>query len=378
MMITKRIQAVMLGTAILIGGIGRICPHLFMNLPFPLSIILWVTTGNPMPPYFMNDAWKEDEIDTWTKDGDLVVAVGAKSGTTFMLYCTHQIRTKGKDVNDDLFPDVSLSTPWPDLRQSRAGNWAEQKDRYNTTIVDGREMKYYWDNPSYPFRIFKSHYAPPDLPVRKEGGKKIKYLAMVRSGVDVAASMVPFYFEHTEVFRTLWGGFPPVTPNEAIGDDAPPAAVKDLLPGGNLKQLYWGYVKNWWAYRNDDNVLLLHYSNVRKDLKGHVAKIAKFLEVDLTIAELNRVTKRCGIEHMRSVDRFQYRMPLNQDSSIWDADKDHVVNSGALTNKGGVGTGKTELSAKVVAMWKKAEEDEFGYNPAMLKWAREGGDLPQQ
>ena len=96
------------GLAVLIGSIGKFAPHLFFNLPFPLSVILWVTTGHGMPMYFMDDAWKEDEIDTWMKDGDLVVAAGAKSGTTFMLYCTHQIRTKGTDLNDDLFPDVSI------------------------------------------------------------------------------------------------------------------------------------------------------------------------------------------------------------------------------------------------------------------------------
>ena len=136
-----------------------------------------------------------------------MVSSGAKSGTTFMLYCTHQIRTKGTDVNDDLFPDVSITTPWPDLRQSRAGSWSEQKDRFNTTILpDGREMKHYWDHPSYPFRVFKSHYTPQELPVRIKGGKKIKCLAMVRNGIDVAASLTTFFSSNTESFRNLWGG----------------------------------------------------------------------------------------------------------------------------------------------------------------------------
>jgi hypothetical protein len=140
-------------------------------------------------------------------DGDLVVATGAKSGTTFMLYCTHQIRTKGTDTNDELYPDVSYTTVWPDLVHSRRGSWAEQKERYNTTLLaDGKTLSYYWDNPSYPFRVFKSHYAPPELPVRKVGGKKIKYLAMARNGLDVAASMTNFYSAHTQTFRELWGG----------------------------------------------------------------------------------------------------------------------------------------------------------------------------
>ena len=39
-----------------------------------------------------------------------------------------------------------------------------------------------------------------------KGGKKVKYLAMVRNGIDVAASIVPFFSYHTEAFRNLWGG----------------------------------------------------------------------------------------------------------------------------------------------------------------------------
>lgn len=375
----KKIGAAVLGLALLIGSVGKTRPHLFLSLPFPLSIILWASTGNEMPPYFMNDAWKEDEIDTWTKDGDLIVATGAKSGTHFMLYCNHQIRTKGTDTDDALFPDVSMTTPWMDMRQSRAGNWAKQKDEYNTTVLpDGTSMKDFWDHPDYPFRIFKSHYAPPVLPVRRrEGqqGKKLKYLAMARNGIDVAASMVPFYTAHTDEFRNLWGGFPPVISEESAHGDAPPASVRDMLPGQVLESLYFGYVKSWWPYRNDPNVLLLHYSDVRKDLKGTVVKLAKFLGVKLNGAELKTVTERCDIQHMRTVDRFRSKLPLNKDK-IWDNEKDSTLVSGSLTNKGGVGTGASMFSDKVVAMWKKAEEDMFGHDPPMLKWAREGGEFP--
>jgi len=39
-------------------------------------------------------------------------------------------------------------------------------------------------------------------------------------------------------------------------------------------------------------------------------------------------------------------------------------------------TGASIFSDKVAALWKKAEEDEFGHDPALLKWAREGGKFP--
>mmetsp|Transcript_5213 Transcript_5213/g.8907 ORF Transcript_5213/g.8907 Transcript_5213/m.8907 type:complete len:378 (+) Transcript_5213:195-1328(+) len=375
MALMKNVGKAVLGLAVLIGSIGKFAPHLFFDLPFPFSVILWVTTGNSMPMYFMPDAWKEDEIDSWMKDGDLVVATGAKSGTTFMLYCTHQIRTKGTDLDDELFPDVSLATPWMDLKQSRTGSWAEQKDRYNDTVLsNGRKLKEYWDNPAFPFRIFKSHYAPPELPVRKKGGKKIKYLAMARNGLDVAASMTNFYSSHTDEFRKVWGGFPPDISGEDHAADEPPAAVKDMLPTGPMAEIYFGYVKKWWAFRNDPNVLYMHYADVRKDLKGHVSKIAKFLEVDLNQNELDVVTKRCGIEHMKSLpDKFGYKMPLNLDKGLWDLEKDTIVKTGAMVNTGEVGKGKAKFHPKVVEQWRKAEEDMLGDDPDLLNWARNGG-----
>lgn len=308
-----------------------------------------------------------------------------------MLYCTHQIRTRGTDIDDVLFTDASISTPWPELKQSRAGTWAEQKPRWNTTVLsDGRLWKDVWDHPSYPFRIFKSHYAPGVLPIRKKGGSKIKYLAMVRNGLDMAASFTTFYSAHTPEFRRLWGGeralvicvalfacieidglqilcfiflhrffflmhdimynslckgFPPVIPDEAVSADEPPPAVKDILPGGVLSEMYWGYIREWWAHRSDPNVLLLHYTNVRQNPRLYIEKIAKFLEVELTVEELDTVQQRCSIEHMRNVDLFGYKLPLNKDGKgLWDIDNHYLMARGSMTKEGRLGTGEFYLT----------------------------------
>jgi hypothetical protein len=50
MAIIKKIGSAVLGVAIAVGCIGKFDPVLFMSLPFPLSIILWVGTGHSMPP----------------------------------------------------------------------------------------------------------------------------------------------------------------------------------------------------------------------------------------------------------------------------------------------------------------------------------------
>ena len=108
--IFKKLTAVVALVAITIGTVKQLKPELFFMVP-EVGFILWAITGGTMPPYFSTDAWQPAEMRTWIKDNDLVVATGAKSGTTWMLFCTHQIRTKGSDEID--FRDVSISTPWP-------------------------------------------------------------------------------------------------------------------------------------------------------------------------------------------------------------------------------------------------------------------------
>jgi len=68
-------------------------------------------------------------------------------------------------------------------------------------------------------------------------------------------------------------------------------------------------------------------------------------------------------------------LPLNI-NAIWKNDIHHLVKSGKMVNKGHVGNGKDNFSPKVVAKFREAEEQMFGHDPALLKWAREGGEFP--
>lgn len=366
--------------AVVVGVIGTYKPSHFLALPFPLGILLWVSFGGDLPPYMFVDPWEEEEIRTWTKPGDLVVSVGIKSGTTWMLYCTHQIRVKAADDADELFQEVSVGTPWPDLRQSRHDSWKAQKERFNTTILpDGSKLKDHWDNPRYPFRIFKSHYSPKlpgnegekgaILPVKQN--PQLKFLAMSRNGLDVVQSMVPFLNSHTDEWRNLFGGIPPKSSGDIVKDTA--QRFQEMLPGGNFEGAYFPYVKNWWRVKDEPNVLLLHYADAKKDLKGTVQQLAKFLDVNLTEDQVKTVTERCGIDYMRRRDHlFLYSLPLNQDS-FWNITTGRAVKPGSMVRT--VNDEKSDaFTQEQRETWAKAEEEQFGSIDAnMLRWARDGG-----
>mmetsp|Transcript_14808 Transcript_14808/g.34736 ORF Transcript_14808/g.34736 Transcript_14808/m.34736 type:complete len:399 (+) Transcript_14808:83-1279(+) len=351
----------------LIGGValvGRLAPTLFLQIPAEAGIpgfVLWFLTGNPLPPYFTDAAWGDDEFKSWIKPGDLVVAVGMKSGTHWMLYCSHQIRTKGEGD----FHDVSTSTPWPDFVHRPGQTWAEVKELMNTTTLkDGTKLKDHWDNPAYPFRIFKSHYTPRTdkggvLAVRENAD--VKFLAMARNGLDAIASLSRFWDSIEDGFRAKWGGFPPLQSDEETFTSA--------MPGGNLYQAHFPYVREWWQFRNEPNVLLLHYADAKKDLLGTVKKMAAFLDVSLTDTETSKVVEQCGFKHMKTVEN---KMMFTQ----WgDVDEQHVVKLGQTIRKGTSGSGKSFVTPEMQKVWDEALLSEFP-DPVMREWALNGGPLP--
>lgn len=66
-----------------------------------------------------------------------------------------------------------------------------------------------------------------------------------------------------------------------------------------------------------------------------------------------------------------YRLPLNA-----EYEPKTILNTGALIRKGGNGDGKAKLSEDAQLRWKIAEEDQFGNDPELLAWARNGRTNP--
>ena len=259
---------VVLAVAILIGLVGKFSPHLFFKIPN--GFIPWVIMGNPLPPYITTEPWLPENRG-WTRPNDVVVSVAPKSGTTWMLFCSHQIRVKG---DDETYPyvDVSISTPWPDMVQTPGDkvtmSWESRRKALNTTVLpDGTPLSQYWDNPDYPFRIFKSHHLPEIFGDLIGGDSKLKLLAMARNGLDQVASAAPFFNNHNDDFRKLWGGFPPASSGDTREDAL--TRMDEMLPGGIFHDWYFKYVNEWWKVKDEKNVLLLHYSDAKKDLSGN-------------------------------------------------------------------------------------------------------------
>jgi len=358
--------------AIVVGIVAKVCPEVVLKIPNIGFIAYAILGGNSgfVPPYFDNEQYKIDNFRDWARDGDVMVAVGAKSGTTWMCYCSDAIRRKGSDEVGLPYTDIMYSTPWLEMRQYPGQPWSERKDLYNTTVLpNGKKLKDYWDNPAFPFRVFKTHFGPKQaggspyadiLPIKEF--PKVKYVAVVRNPYEMFGSWYSFVAKHRDQFRQAWGGFPPEYPDLD-------SAAKDVLPGGNSESLYFPYVKSWWAFRNEPNVLLMHYTDMVNDLDGMVRKLSAFLGVDLSPGQAEAVKTKCSFQHMKeNSNQFDYILPLNLEMGT-------VIKASQFVNQGKSdgGTGaKSGLSAETTHLIEEALATELK-DPALRRWAVSGG-----
>ncbi|EKX55282.1 hypothetical protein GUITHDRAFT_99063 [Guillardia theta CCMP2712] len=331
--------------------------------------------GGFMPPPFDREPFEPSEFASWTRPGDLIISPAPKSGTTWMLYCSHQIRAKGLDED---FYDVSVNTPWIGWRHKPGQKWSELKELMNTTILDnGKNLREYWDNASYPFRIFKSHFGPVNengteidvLPVKEF--PHVKFLAMLRNGKDIVSSLDTFFSNFRPEYRKMWGGYPFVHKTRV-------EALKDFLPEGVLGSVFFGYAKSWWKFRHEKNVLLLHYADMKRNPVGGVKRLAEFLEVELNEEELNRVVHKCSIEHMKQhEEKFNYLLwanPSYNGSVMCGKDRCAGITDGSLIQQGRIGEGHKWFTEDMLKLWDEAVEREFP-DPEMRQWIEDGGDF---
>lgn len=208
----------------------------------------------------------------------------------------------------------------------------------STILQDGTPLSDYWDHKDYPFRIFKSHDIPQSFGSLIGKGSKVKILAMARNGLDTVVSATPFFSGHSDDFRKLWGGFPPIGNSDVRVEGK--TRMEQMMPGGMFEGWHFGYVNEWWKVRNEENVFLLHYNDAKNDLKGTVKKLAKFYNVQLSDSEIKNVTEKCSFPYMKKhTEMFSYTLPHNPSFH-----GKHIMTHGTMTRKGNVGESKTVFS----------------------------------
>jgi hypothetical protein len=191
---------------------------------------------------------------------DVFVVTQMRCGTTWMQQVVYEIVTRGQGDFNGHDGHLYAISPWIDAVNSVSMQQAP--------LVGDR-----------PTRIIKSHL-PTDLcPYSPHA----RYIYVARHPVSCFASIVDFN-------RSM------------IGPLLPP--VDTLADWFCSDRMYWGswprHVNGWWQWaQQHDNVLFVHFEEMKRDFGAVRDQVAMFLGCTLTAEEQRRIDERCSFRYMQ-------------------------------------------------------------------------------
>lgn len=191
---------------------------------------------------------------------DVFVATQMRCGTTWMQEIVYEIVMRGRgDHSDHGHGHMGAMSPWID-----AVNGVLMAD---APLVGER-----------PTRIVKTHLPAALCPYSPQA----KYIYVTRHPVGCFASIVDYN-------RALLG---PLTPSMDV--------LVDWFCSDRMYWLPWPkHVTGYWEWsENRDNVLFLHYEEMKSDFAAARDRVAGFLGYTLTSEERKSVDEKCSFKYM--------------------------------------------------------------------------------
>ena len=207
--------------------------------------------------------------------GDIIIDTYIKTGTTLMQQIVGQLLFNGAD-------DVNVSeiSPWLDFafypREAMLRDMESQKHR----------------------RFVKTHLPLEALVI----SPMARYIYVIRDARDVVWSYHNHYKnikpELLEVMNanTVTDG---LTPDGKPSEDVRQFFLEWLHTDGYPLWPFFSHVRGWWEHRHLPNVLLVHFNNLKTDLKAEVQRVADFLDIDVEEGAWPYILEHCSLDWMR-------------------------------------------------------------------------------
>ena len=235
------------------------------------TAISWPTKTRDIHNHHINStAWDNFKF----RDGDIVIATYAKSGTTWTQQIVGQLLFKGAEG-----VDTAHMSPWVDLR-----------------IMPPQALQAL---EAQTHRRFVKTHLPVDALVFSP---KAKYLYLGRDGRDTLWSL----YNHHRMANDKWYGALNNTPGR-VGPalERPSESVHEYYRqwfegDGAPMWSYWENVRSWWAVRDLPNVKLLHFNDLKRDLPGSIRAIAEFLDIPIDEKTFPAIVEHCTFDYMKA------------------------------------------------------------------------------
>ena len=187
-------------------------------------------------------------------------------------------------------------------------------------------------------RGFKSHLSWDEIP---KGGR---YIVVIRDPKDTLYSLYKFF--------------------EGWFMEPSSISLDDFARGFYLDDRdYWKHLASWWPRRNDDDLLLMAFEDMKLDLPGTIKRIADFADISLD-AELQAITEEKASlpfmqKHKNKFDDLMMRELSEHEAGV------PAGSDSSKVRLGQVGEHKQylsdELSAEFDAVWQQEITERFGF-----------------
>lgn len=277
------------------------------------------------------------------RPGDIVISTPAKCGTTWMQTLVGLLLFDG-----DLPASLTELSPWVDMR-IRTREQLEE-------LVGAQTHR----------RFLKTHVPRDGLPI--DG--RVTYLVVGRDPRDAWLSMVDHQRNvDEERALALVGEAPPEREDhgpDPVTEPAAAFAADCLLPAGDAHMsvrpaFVLHHLHTWWEHRRDPGVVLFHYADLLRDLRGELRRLATALGVPADDDLVERIAAKAGLDEMRLAARAH---APDAELGIW---KD----AGAFFSRGRLGEWRAAFPAEVRDAYRDAVE-KLHDDEEFLAWAHLG------
>ena len=289
--------------------------------------------------HFDSTAWNDFQF----RDDDVIIATYAKAGTTWMQQIVGQLIFGG----DPTLEAANLS-PWLDIR------------------IVPNEAKFEMLDAQNHRRFIKTHL-PLDALVYSP---QAKYIYIARDARDVVWSM---YNHHANALPQWYDALNNTPGLVGAPIEPPPDDIhqywRDWMDrDGHPFWPFWASLRSWWAVRNQPNLLMVHFNDLRADLPGQMLRIATFLDIDtdgarFTPDQWDSIVEYCSFDWMKS--HAATTAPMG--GAMWEGGGETFINKG--TN----GRWRDILTAEEIAEYEQRVTTELGEECA--RWLADGGDF---
>jgi aryl sulfotransferase len=223
-----------------------------------------------------SDRWNAFEH----RSGDVIISTSYKAGTTWTQRIVSLLILGPQPC------DLISVSPWIDCR------FIEPADVMHARLEAQTHR-----------RFVKSHLAFDAIPYWDD----VRYIAVGRDTRDVFMSVFNHYSAYTDFTYEL------LAANDPVGGPMPrcPDDPRELwaewittasFPWESDGSPWWSHhyhVDSFWKHRELDNVLLVHYADMKADLEGEMRRIAAFLELEIPEAQWPELVRLAGFDAMK-------------------------------------------------------------------------------